>query len=117
MAASKSERLSSRLNLPDRNLFLGRARLFADQIELSGWSLKGRIHRVIEIGGIRKVEWYTAVKGEPNLQIIDRLGTEHFIRVQAAGTWCYELRKLSGLSKGSAALPAPRSRRRIADAA
>jgi hypothetical protein len=35
--------------LKDRWLFWARARLYADRIELAGWSLRGRYHRVIPL--------------------------------------------------------------------
>lgn len=96
-------------------LVSGRARLYDNRIELSGWSFRGRFHRRLELDAVENVEWFTAVKGRPNLCVVMEGGAEHYFWVQAAGTWCYEIRKLVGVSEDSPALPAPR--RRIADAA
>ncbi len=92
-----------------------RAKLFSDRVELRGFGLGGPYHQVISLDDVCNVEWFTAVKGEPNLRLTVEKGAEHFLWVEQAGTWCYEIRSIAGIGSGSAALPS--SRRRIADAA
>lgn len=42
--------------LEDRYLLWSRMRLYADRVELVGWSLAGRYHRVIPLGRIDEAE-------------------------------------------------------------
>lgn len=49
-------RLTSPFTFGGPTLFLARARLYADHVELSGWRLRGRYRRRIPLGHILQVD-------------------------------------------------------------
>lgn len=107
--------LSSRCRWSTRKLIGSRARLYSDRIEFTGWSLTGRSGRTIALESLVDVEWFTAMRGQPNLRLEMADGSEHVVSVKGAGTWCYEIRRLARLSPDSPTLPS--GRRRVKDAA
>lgn len=56
------ELLRSGFQLPERRLFFGRARLYFDRIELSGWQLNARYVETIPLDAVTTIEWRDAGK-------------------------------------------------------
>jgi len=52
---------------PDRYLLFGRARLFLDRIELSGWHFGERYQQVIPLDEVCHIEWNAGVVAGPNV--------------------------------------------------
>ncbi len=50
--------MNARCRLPDRCLFLGRARLFPEWIRVTGWTWTGRYDRQIPLAEMRSVAWF-----------------------------------------------------------
>lgn len=85
--------LSTRCRLPDRTLWFGRARLFEDRIELSGWTLRGRYGRTVALADVEEVEWWT---GEEKVNFALHLKEGRSVPLhlrQAAGTWKFEVQE------------------------
>ena len=53
----KIELFSTRFQYADRRVLFGRARLFADRIELAGWNRDGSRRDVISFADIDRIEW------------------------------------------------------------
>lgn len=54
--------IASRFHFAHRRVFAGRARLFGDRIELTGWRLTGRYRRCIALQDIALLESYAHEK-------------------------------------------------------
>lgn len=108
--------LSSRFTLPGRFLLSSRVQLYSNRVEFRGRELTRSHRKTIAIGDITDVTWFTTPRGEPNLRIQLRTGSEVLVRVRQAGLWCFELRRLARLEQGRAEIPVARSAR-VADAA
>ncbi|HMB93693.1 MAG TPA: hypothetical protein VKP65_22770 [Rhodothermales bacterium] len=83
--------LSSHFRYAHKRLFFGRARLFADRIELAGWSASGYHFRCLPLARMVDVD-YHPLKEDSNLTFYLDDGEEISIRVQEAHRWreCYE---------------------------
>lgn len=107
--------VSSRFKLPGRFLVTTRAELMRHRIEFRGHGIAARFERTIPIDDVVGVDWFTTVKGQPNLRIQLRDGGEFLVWLREAGLWCYEIRRLARLEMTSTSLPA--SRGGVAEAA
>lgn len=79
--------LSARFRFPDRTLWLGRAQLHYDRVELTGWSWSGRFARTIPLSDVEKVEWWT---GSPSVNFALHLEGGETVALhlkKAAGRW------------------------------
>lgn len=88
--------LSSRFGYADRTVFFGRARLFADRIDLKGWSWTGRHRRVILLHEVEQVRWWSGRDHSANLVLYLEDGGRVSLRVGASGLWKYQIEALLG---------------------
>lgn len=78
--------LSSHFRYAHKRLFFGKARLFADRIELAGWSASGYHFRCLPL--VRLVDMdYHPLTDDANLTLYLDDGEEISIRVQEAHRW------------------------------
>lgn len=81
---------SNRFRFPGQRFFYGRARLFADRVELRGWGLRGRFVRSIPLRAIERVEWWTGSM-LCNLEFCMEDGKTFGIWVEGAGRWKFAI--------------------------
>ncbi|HMB93882.1 MAG TPA: hypothetical protein VKP65_23735 [Rhodothermales bacterium] len=75
--------LNSSFAFRNPTLFCARARLYADGLELSGWSLRGRYRRCIAAEQILQVD----VLGEDGLLLWLSTGETLRLRIREAARW------------------------------
>jgi hypothetical protein len=81
---------SNRFRFPGQWFFYGRARLYADRVDLKGWGLRGRYVRSIPLSTIERVEWWT---GSMMCNLEFCLGGDKTlgIWVEGAGRWKFAI--------------------------
>jgi len=103
--SSESPIFSNRFSVPGRALWLGRAKLFEDRIELKGWTLRGRFSRHIPLQRVARVEWWT---GSPfcNLEFLLDDASTFGMKIEGAGRWKFAIdREAIGVLRQTPALP------------
>ena len=78
--------LSSHFRYAHKRLFFGKARLFADRIELMGWSRSGHHFRCIPLARLVEMD-YHSLADDSNLTLHLDDGEEIAIRVKEAHRW------------------------------
>lgn len=66
MPPNSSPILVSKVSLPDRTLWFGRAELYRDHISISGWHWTGRLEKYIALNDLTQVETWSHSNG-PNV--------------------------------------------------
>jgi hypothetical protein len=79
----------------DRWLFRGRARLYPDRLELTGWSLAGRRRREIALGRIATID-----HEEDRLQITVESGEPVSLLLEEPGRWAQFIRSQRRVRSG-----------------
>ena len=80
------EVLANRFRYPNRSLLFGRARLFGDRIELSGWGLHGRHRQCIPLGLISTLD-YHPLEDDANLTLYLATGDAVPLHIDEAHRW------------------------------
>lgn len=86
--------LTNRCQLPSGSLWFGRAHLYEDRIDVSGWKFWGRYQRTIALERVQEVEWRAVID---DINLILHLDNEKIVRLQLlknAGTWNVKLHDL-----------------------
>lgn len=89
---------SARFRHPKRRLWLGRARLFEDRVQLAGWTLGGRYRRTIPLGRVRRAEWWSSAEGTNFALHLDDGSTCALRLYRGAADWKFEIDALLGRS-------------------
>ena len=79
--------LSSRFRDPERRLFFARAILFANRIELRGFSLSGMYRKLLLLKNIERVEWKVGQSRNANITLWMKNGDKKHLWINAAGLW------------------------------
>ncbi|QXD14204.1 hypothetical protein GQ464_012165 [Rhodocaloribacter litoris] len=58
--------LTSSFQYPPRRLLFGRARLYLDRIELTGWHVGEKFHALIPLDEVCRIEWHLEGGAGPN---------------------------------------------------
>lgn len=86
--ASRQVLLQSPCPFAGRRLYLGRARLYATWMMLSGWHASGRYCRCISLADVEEVKWLGAAgRTEPNLQVLLKGGEMLSLHIRGAALW------------------------------
>lgn len=78
--------LDNRFRYPKRPMLFGRARLFGDRIELTGWDRHGRHHRCIPLGLVTSVD-YHPLQNHANLTLHLATGDAVPLNIDEAHRW------------------------------
>lgn len=88
-----------RFQHPARSVWFGRARLFSDRVELTGWTLGGRYRRIIPLARIRRAEWWSSDARGTNFALHLDDGSTCALRLRrGAADWKFEIDALLGRS-------------------
>jgi hypothetical protein len=91
---------------PDgQSVVRGRATLYSDRLELTGWTLRGRYRRNVALTDIERIEWWTAFAGTPNVLLRLADGSEQLFWLENGGLWRFELAALLGERVTQGSLP------------
>ncbi len=89
---------SVRFRFPSRRVWFGRARLFEDRVQLTGWTLKGRYRRTIPLTRVGRAEWWSNAEGT-NFALHLNDGSTCALRLRrGAADWKFEIDALLGRS-------------------
>ena len=75
----------------DERWFFGKAHLFEDRVEFSGWTWRGRQKRIIALENIAEVRWRSSVHKVDNFVLV--LHDEEPFRfwIKGPGLWKFEI--------------------------
>lgn len=107
--------VSTRFSEAGQHRFLGKLKLYPDQIVLSWVGWKGTERDAIALGDIVDVEWLAGAPGESSIVIKMKSGTERRLIVKEGGLLRFEILRLAQL--GSAKSKLPETKRKISSAA
>lgn len=82
--------LSARFHLPETRIFFPKAKLYADRIELRGWSAKGRYARTIALAEVEDTKWWFG-RSDINFALYLKSGEDLLMHLRGAGNWKYTL--------------------------
>lgn len=82
---------TSRFRYTNRRLWLARARLWEDRIELRGLSWTGLHHRTIPLEDLESVEWWSGDGPETNLALHLKNGDVVLLNVPGPGLWKFAI--------------------------
>ena len=96
------ELLSTSFRYPARWLFLARARLYFDRIELAGWTLEGKHVTQIYRSEVEQIEWRTMARGasSPNVMFHLAGGRQIALRLDEVHRWQDMLEERIGWEAG-----------------
>ncbi|GIV58342.1 MAG: hypothetical protein D6746_09760 [Bacteroidetes bacterium] len=83
--------LTTGFQLPSRRLLFGRARLYLDRIELTGWQVGERYHDVIPLGDIMRIDWNLEARREANVVFHRAEGPPTALILHQVGLWKHTL--------------------------
>ncbi len=99
---------SSACRFAGQRLLLGRAVLYADRLEVKGWTWQGPIHLRIPLLDLEHVEWHTAPPPAVNLVLFLQDGHALPLCIKGAAIWKYTLAEHAPqLKQTTPALPNP----------
>ncbi len=83
--------LTSSFQYPSRRLLFGRARMYLDRIELTGWHFGEKHHQDIPLDEVCRIEWRLQDENGPNVIFYMEDGRSHPLILKNADLWKHTL--------------------------
>lgn len=83
--------LTSSFQYPPRRLLFGRARLYLDRIELTGWHVGEKYHQSIPLNEVCRIEWHLEAADGPNVIFHMEDGSSFPLILKQAALWKHTL--------------------------